>query len=254
MAPFAFLRIKVSTLFWVLRRYLEKIRRIKMEKKFTYLPVLFLVIAMFACTLSPITPTATQTLPPTPTEIPSDTPVVVPSSTPSPTPAGPCQIIQASGNVIAYTRPSLQADPFGQVSLAGFPIPVLAKTEDGWLGFDPGVAQAANTGVFRFRWVSEDQVQLTGDCQAVPVVVGPSPGICFTMPMEDTPVYAEPDPSSSLVATLVVDQYAAVLGKNGQGWAKLDLGLGNSGVNQTGWISAESLNFNGPCDSLPNLP
>jgi hypothetical protein len=225
-----------------------------MKVKFPYLSVLFVLFAMFACTLSPSSPTATSPLPATPTEIPTETPVVVPSSTPSPTAAGPCQITQAGDNVMAFTRPSLQADPFGQVSLAGFPIPVLAKTEDGWLGFDPGVAQAANTGVFRFRWVSADQVQLTGDCQTVPVVVGPPPGICFTMPMEDTPVYADPDPSSTLVATLVVNQYAAVLGKNGQGWAKLDLSLGNSGVNQTGWISAGSLNFNGPCDSLPNLP
>ena len=34
------------------------------------------------------------------------------------------------------------------------------RTADGWLGFDPGVAQAANVGIFRLRW--SDYAAVTG--------------------------------------------------------------------------------------------
>lgn len=48
---------------------------------------------------------------------------------------------------------------------------VLARTEDGWVGFDPGVAQAENAGLRRLRWIQEsDDVTLKGDdCDSVPV-------------------------------------------------------------------------------------
>lgn len=119
-------------------------------------------------------------------------------------------ITGADASTAASTRPSLQADAFGSLVDTGFPIRVMAETADGWWGFDPGVAQAANTGVFRNRWVQASQVQVEGDCAAVPVVAGPMPGVCFTMPMADTPVYAGTETSSSVLITLVVDQYAAV--------------------------------------------
>jgi hypothetical protein len=189
---------------------------------------------------------------PSPSPTPEPT-VAIPTLTPTEKPAatGPCQIVAAGDTVTAYTRPSLQADPFGLISSAGFPIPVGARTEDGWLGFDPGVAQAANTGVFRNRWVQANQVQVEGACDAVPLVQGPPPGICFTMPMDVTPVYINPDTTSTVIVSLTVDQYAAVLGLTNNSWAKLDLGLGNSGNQQTGWVPQETLNFNGPCDVLP---
>jgi hypothetical protein len=72
------------------------------------------------------------------------------------------------------------------------------------------------------------------------------------MPMESVPVYALPDVTSTLIATLVVEQYAAVLGPNAAGdWVKLDLNVGNSGINAQGWVDANTTNVNGPCDGLP---
>jgi hypothetical protein len=247
-----------------------------MSRWMRFIPIFVFALLVLACQLTPkLTPTveilpptitalpqaptqeqpeATPTLTPTENLAPAQAPPVpTPTSTPTENPAatGPCQIVAAGDTVTAYTRPSLQADPFGQVSGAGFPILVGASTADGWLGFDPGVAQAANTGVFRYRWVLAAQVQVEGACDAVPLVQGPPPGICFTMPMDVTPVYTNPDNTSAVIVSLTVDQYAAVLGKTNNGWAKLDLGVGNSGVDQMGWVPEETLNFNGPCEALP---
>lgn len=216
--------------------------------KFT--PLLVLALVLMACQQTPApAPTVGS---PEPTQAPSAS-VPAPTPDPSPSAAGPCMITGADASTAASTRPSLQADAFGSLVDTGFPIRVMAQTADGWWGFDPGVAQAANTGVFRNRWVQASQVQVEGDCAAVPVVAGPMPGVCFTMPMADTPVYAGTDTSSSVLITLVVDQYAAVLGTTSNGWAQVDLSQGNSGSAQTGWVTSNTLNFNGPCENLPAL-
>ena len=44
------------------------------------------------------------------------------------------------------------SDIFGTISV-GDTHEALARTADGWVGFDPGVAQAANVGLARHRWV-----------------------------------------------------------------------------------------------------
>jgi hypothetical protein len=160
--------------------------------------------------------------------------------------------VAASDGAIAYMRPSIEAQEFAEMANADFPTAVGARTVDGWLGFDPHKAQAANIGIFRLRWVQASQVTTEGDCNAVEVVVGPLPNACYDMPMDDTPVYAQPDSTSTLITTLTVGQYAAVLGTTASlDWAKVDLSLGNSGLSGQGWIDAGSLNMNGPCDSLP---
>ena len=165
--------------------------------------------------------------------------------------AGSCELI-AEGEVTAHTRPDSRAPVFG-VMEPGFRWMVEGRTSDGWWGFEPGVAQAANVGVFRLRWVEEDGAfRLEGECGGVPELIGPPAGVCFTMPMGEVQVHAEADPSSEVVATLSIGDYAAVLGKSGD-WAKVDLSLGNTGVGATGWVPAAVLNMNGPCDDLPVL-
>jgi hypothetical protein len=164
---------------------------------------------------------------------------------------GPCELT-AEEELTVYQRPHTDAEVFGTMT-AGFRVEPEAKTADGWWGFDPGVAQAANVGIFRLRWVHESSpVLLEGCCECPPEVVGPPPGVCFQMPMEDLDVYAAPDPSSEVVASLTPGDYAAVLG-NSDGWAKLDLALGNTCQDAMGWIPAASLNMNGPCENLPTL-
>ncbi len=62
---------------------------------------------------------------------------------------------------------------------------------DGWLGFDPGVAQAANIGVFRLRWMPPGApVSLDGDCVSVPIEPWvPLPGVCYQMSMGPVEVH-----------------------------------------------------------------
>jgi hypothetical protein len=157
----------------------------------------------------------------------------VPATEGPPTPtlvSGPCTLF-ADDFVTVYERPSVASDVFGTMS-AGMSEPVEAKTADGWYGFGPGVAQAANTGIVRLRWVQEGTsgLRIEGDCSAVPVVVGPPAGVCFDMPMDTTPVYELPDLSSSVLATLELEDYAAVLGRTADElWAQVTWGRATPG-------------------------
>jgi hypothetical protein len=212
------------------------------------LGALFLIVSLLAC--SPFGGTAT----PAPPESPIDTPAAVPATpalTPTESSSGPCQAV-ANTEVTIYERPSATADVFSTMP-AGFTTPVEARTASGWLGFEPGVAQAANIGPFRLRWLEPAAVSLTGQCDDLPEVWAPPPGICFEMPMEDTEVHAEPDLASSLLIVLHEGEFAAVAGLSGTGWAKVDLGPGNTGSSVQGWIEETALNMNGSCDSLPML-
>jgi hypothetical protein len=171
---------------------------------------------------------------------------------PTDTPSGPCEATAAS-EVTIYMRPDPAAEVFSTQG-AGFSIEITAQTASGWLGFDPGVAQAANIGSFRLRWLDPAAVQTSGDCAGLPIVWGPPAEGCFDMPMDDVDVYAEPSLASAVLTTLHVEEFAEVLGLNGSGWAMVDLGPGNTGSTVVGWVEASTLNMNGPCEGLPELP
>jgi hypothetical protein len=166
--------------------------------------------------------------------------------------AGACQIT-ALNELTIYSRPSTAADVFS-TQPAGFNIKFSARTSNGWLGFDPGVAQAANIGSFRLRWIAPGTQTISGGCSRLPVVWGPPPGICFDMPMEDVNVHASADSSSAVVVRLHVGEFAAITGQTADGnWVKVDLGPGNTGSTATGWLESSTTNVNGPCDSLPTV-
>jgi hypothetical protein len=184
------------------------------------------------------------------TAIPSQTstPVFAPVFTPG---GGACEIV-ADGSTAVYQRPSIASDFFGTLS-PGDRMQAAAYTADGWFGFDPGVAQAANVGVFRNRWVQWGAAfHLEGAYDSLPLVVGPPPGVCFLMASNDTPVYASPDVSSAVIATIHLDDYAKAIGRV-TGWFKVDLSAGSTGILQQGWIAEDLANLNGPCDGLPTL-
>ncbi len=165
--------------------------------------------------------------------------------------AARCEII-TDGEVPIYQRPSAASGLFGTLP-AGDRETAAAYTADGWIGFDPGVAQAANVGVFRNRWLEwGDAFHLEGACESLPLVAGPPPGICFLMISEDTPVYGSADSSSVVVVTLRLGDYAEAIGR-ATDWFKVNLGVGSVKINQEGWIAAALANLNGPCDDLPVL-
>ena len=72
----------------------------------------------------------------------------------------------------AYYSPFTGEDRFGTVA-AGDALGAVAKTDSGWYGFDPGIAQAPNQGLDRLRWVYPNHTnvfQTVGDCHAIPTV------------------------------------------------------------------------------------
>lgn len=66
-------------------------------------------------------------------------------------PAGPCEFT-ANVPLSAFRLPDDTSDFFGTIS-TGDTYKALARTADGWVGFDPGYAQAGNIGLAHHRWV-----------------------------------------------------------------------------------------------------
>jgi photosystem II stability/assembly factor-like uncharacterized protein len=160
-----------------------------------------------------------------------------------------CELI-ATGSVTAFNRPSFAAEEFADLP-GNMPLRVEGRTPEGWWGFDPAYAQAANIGVFRLRWVPPDSaIELDGNCENVPLVEGPKPGICFTMPMSETPIYALPDTSEDILIVLNAGDYVEVEGRYGDDWMRVDLSEGSIGMPTKGWMEASSVNFNCPDTDL----
>ncbi|MCL4257277.1 MAG: hypothetical protein KJZ53_01965 [Anaerolineales bacterium] len=165
---------------------------------------------------------------------------------------GEC-VARSSSHVTIYSRPHTEADVFVEVQ-DGLMQPLTARTVRGWLGFDPGVAQAANLGPFRLRWLWHADVSLSGNCAALPEVWAPLDNYCYNMPMDAVLVYEQPSASARVITTLQQGQFAAVMGLTEDGWAEADLELGNTGLSGTGWVDAQTLNLNGSaCSQLPRL-
>src|SRR3990172_13443631 len=137
---------------------------------------------------------------PAPTATPTAQMIVATSAGPTPTSlpsgSGPCEA-QAEVDIPVYTRPSPAADEFGVLS-AGMGVTITGLRSDGWVGFDPGVAQAAHIGVFRLRWIPAGaELSFTGDCASLPVEPWvPEAGVCYQMSMEPVDVFPVPDPAS----------------------------------------------------------
>jgi hypothetical protein len=169
-----------------------------------------------------------------------------------PSGSGPCQA-SSSADITIYTRPSLSADIFSTIALTT-PVDIGSRTVDGWLGFDPGVAQAANIGVFRLRWIPPGaSVTLTGNCAGLPVESWvPAPGVCYQMSMGPVDVHAVADPTSAVTHTLMVGEFVSVTGRTGTGWLFVNGNDGNvPGV--VGFIAELEMNASGPCDSIPTV-
>jgi len=67
------------------------------------------------------------------------------------TPQGPCEFTGIT-DLTVYRLPDLYSDVFGTLP-AGETHEILARTANGWIGFDPGVAQAGNVGLAHHRWI-----------------------------------------------------------------------------------------------------
>ena len=156
--------------------------------------------------------------------------------------------------VTAYQRPSEQAGVFGTVPV-GEPQVLGGRTAEGWLGFDPGVAQAPNVGPFRLRWLAPTvPVTMSGDCVHVPVWPTLPPTTCFTMAQADVSIYQTAALTSPMVAQMSFGDYVEVVGRAGTSssfWVKVRSPLGTLPMGTAGWLPGGDVNFNGTCDKLP---
>lgn len=213
---------------------------------------LIFAVLITSCAVPGTSPTPTPVFQPTATSIPtpSVTPVLPTPSPQAELPAGegPCTVT-AQVEVPAYLRPDERSDRFGFLG-AGEQVVAEVRTKDGWLGFDPGVAQAGNVGVFRYRWIMPDPaVRLEGNCAALPIVEKLPAGICFAAAFDETPVRAEPKADADIVVTLGFGHYVAVTGRSPDGnWVQVDLATGNVSQAGTGWAELTTLSLNGPCE------
>ena len=69
----------------------------------------------------------------------------------APADTGTC-LFTANDAITVYRLPTMASDQFGVIS-SGESYEIQAQTADGWVGFDPGVAQAGNIGLARNRWI-----------------------------------------------------------------------------------------------------
>lgn len=166
------------------------------------------------------------------------------SCVPHPTPTPTCDIT-ATAHVTVYMRASVASDEFG---ILGETVQATVRTADGFYGFDPGVAQGGNIGLFRMRWVLKTHdLTTSAGCANLPVVIPPIAGICYAMIMSDVPVYSSPDTTSSVLLTMHSGDYAMMAGGD-SGWYTLDLNVGTPAIDNLGYIEDGNLGgFNGPC-------
>ncbi len=226
-------------------------------KKLSFM--LVIAFALLACSLQtpaapiitsspiPLTSTSQPTITlQVPTQIqPSLTPAIAATSTSSIA----CKLIAGEDSTI-YQRPSAAADVFGTLA-AGDSVQPAVKTSDGFYGFDPGVAQAGNVGIFRNRWILKTfQVSMEGDCANLPIVIGPIANLCYAMFMNNASIFTSPDSSSSEITTLTSGDYAMAVGSSAD-WVNVDLNVSNRNIAAIGWVKLENIGYNGNCEALP---
>ncbi|MCB0017258.1 MAG: hypothetical protein KDE09_05660 [Anaerolineales bacterium] len=232
--------------------------------KYKWFAFNLIIFALVACTTNTATPAAPTPVPPTstaaasPTDTPAPTVMPVATNTPAPTetpvptsmPAA-CQLT-ATADTAIYQRPSTDANLFGTLPAGEMVAPTM-RSDSGWLGFDPAVAQAANIGVFRLRWLPPDAaVTVTGACDALPLAPTIGAQTCYFMALSDAAVLDLPDSGGNLVTTIPAGGYAAVTGRSSSDWLQLDLADSSLVLRGSGWLDPALANLNGPCDTLPD--
>lgn len=167
------------------------------------------------------------------------------ATAPSPA-AKPACLLVAQDSVALYTRPSFASPRFG--TLAPGDSVQAAGRAPGFVGIEPGTAQAAMVGPFRLRYASaEAPFALRGDCAALPPQPRLDPTACYQMAMGAVAMHARPDTAAAVVGTIPAQGFAQATRRTPTGW--LSVRLGETGV--PGWVAPADVNVGGEaCDAL----
>ncbi len=146
----------------------------------------------------------------------------------------------AEETVDTFTRPDPDSDIWAEL-LPGEGVNLEVRTESGWLGFDPGVAQAANTCSFRYRWLPPGVTTVsTGE---LPVVWAPTLYVSYAMTQVETPVYAGQDTTSTPLAVIPANSAVSIVGISVT-WFRIDMSDSPENIDIQGWILSESVSIN----------
>ncbi len=148
--------------------------------------------------------------------------------------------LTASDTLNVYTRPDFRSGIWSTIT-PGDTVTLTVRTRSGWLGFDPGVAQAANTCSFRYRWLAPDTGITAAD--SLPVVWAPRPDESYAMIQVETPVFPARDTTTAPLAIIPANSAAALIGIT-SGWLKVDLSDSPDSVDIQGWILSEAVSIN----------
>jgi hypothetical protein len=143
-----------------------------------------------------------------------------------------------------YQRPDSKAAEFGQLA-AGELVTLAARTADGWVGFDPATAQAANVGIFRLRWVrAADAFDAADSCARLPLVEAPPAG-CLLMATRPVEGRIELGPDVFQDFTIPTGSYAQVLQLKPDARGRIQVVV--PGRKNPGYVAGADVNLNGPC-------
>lgn len=152
--------------------------------------------------------------------------------------------LTAEESLTVYARPDGGAGEWGTLA-PGDSVIIYARTAEGWLGFEPGVAQAGNSGSFRYRWIAPGGAyDLQGDPAGLDVVWGPSPDVAYAMTFGAVAIYLEPDSAAAVVDSLPGNSAAAIL-SSVQGWYLVDPSGGPSPGTASGWVNSGEISISG---------
>ncbi len=130
-------------------------------------------------------------------------------------PTGPCYFYGFT-DLTVFRLPDPGSDIFGTLP-AGESHEMLARTADGWIGFDPGIAQAGYTGLARHRWVKmkgtfSPSCVTSPDVEVVTLadVLADMPDINLSPPAPDAPPPPPPPTPEPGAEDLVITQVVLV--------------------------------------------
>ena len=153
-------------------------------------------------------------------------------------------VFTADESLDVYSRPCSLSGVWSAID-EGETVNLEVRTISGWLGFDPGVAQAANTCSFRYRWLKP----VSGiSADSLPLVWSPDCGVTYAMTPTETPVYPDKDTTLTPIAVIPVNSAAAVCELQ-TFWLKVDLIDSPLEQDIQGWILSESVSLNYKSDS-----
>jgi len=150
-----------------------------------------------------------------------------------------------------YTRPSEESAQFGLV-VGGDSLMICARAEGGWLGFQPGIAQAGNVGPFRLRWLRpHDSEMLDSTALAGLQLIEPLlPRAVYLMAYDTVPVMSGPDVESQELGMVPPEGWALVEARTSPGdWVLL---RGRDRI-PSGWVRLVAAGLNGRLDTLPEI-